>query len=118
MHKGDVVKVVACVEMTYGMQGIEHQILHMPPGNQSGNLRYLVRIVEKESWTGMVIGYTFRFTGYREAGHAWDWDEMEPSRLTPDKSHKVWLVEPVGKSDRWTEPVTCLEEDLEPIKCK
>jgi len=118
MKKGDIVIVKARVETTYDTLQIEHEVVHMPPPKEKGlftsweaSQKYLARISEKETWTGMVVGYTFRYTGYGQSGHSWDIDESSNGSLTPDKSHKVWLVESIG-DDRWTEPVTCLEEDL------
>jgi hypothetical protein len=61
--------------------------------------------VPSPPWHGIVVGYTFRVTGYLLTHH-------EPPRLSPVNYHKVWYIVPVG-SERWVKPSACLAGDLE-----
>lgn len=58
---------------------------------------------------GIVIGWTFRKTGWREEG--WGGD---PPYFCPDKQHKVYQVI-FAERERYDPPITCLAIDLELI---
>lgn len=77
-------------------------------GSMHKQSRKLYRMQE-DHWEGLVIGWTTRRTGIKIL-HP-DYGENTYGELREIKDFKVWLVTPAD-SDRWTEPVACLEDDL------
>lgn len=94
MNKGDIVKIKATVT-----------------GSSNGSTRKLVKHKKFDSKMGIVLGYTFIYTGRIESG----WDN-EPGYLAVGKSHKVVAIEPLECGNRYLEPVRCLEDDLELVE--
>jgi hypothetical protein len=73
-----------------------------------GVARPLRRMVYKESFEGIVVGWAIRKTGEHRYGSGYD----DPGCLFQEKNHKVIMVQPMD-TQRWVKPIPCLEEDLE-----
>jgi hypothetical protein len=117
MKKGDVVLVNAYVTTRYAETGDE--IAHAPEGDiYKESIKCLIKHRPPEPFKGLVVGYSFRATGYYcpskpEYGEFGTILSYDPAILSEDKRHKVWMVQPFGDSDnRWYKPLACLEEDL------
>lgn len=98
MKKGNIVKVKA---IAYGVK--------------DGHTRKVVSYKVPET-TGIVLGYSFIFEGKitsDRGGIFGEFDNWEAPYFTPQKSHKVWVVEPLDKGNRYLEPVRCFEKDIE-----
>jgi hypothetical protein len=110
MNKGDIVRIKATV------RGVTIY-------RSTGNIREIKRLKEPKKFyrTGVVLGYSFIKTGDIIRGRYTD----EPNYLRVKKHHRVIVIEPVNSwnyypiklqdTNRYLEPVRCLEEDLEII---
>lgn len=117
MNKGDIVLARACV-YTKGAPYGHLEVVFSPKTTDrngkelSGNPRPLVRKAFDKPILGLVIGETIRISGVYTMGHNWGDFESNPGSLWNPVYHKVILIEPL-RSNRWTIPLACLEEDLE-----
>ena len=95
INKGDVVRFYGGVVATY-----------------EGNNRTLVPITFDKRKLGIVIGYSFLRTGKLECdsdnGYAW-------SYLYLPKDHKVYLIEPFERANRYLKPYRVFAENIEVI---
>lgn len=112
MKKGDIVRASAYVVAEYGGYG---DVIHEPSkefldGVSKYHSTHRIRRLRRRNrvFVGMVIGYTFRQTGYQYVGY----DYEDPTYLNEDKRHFVYLVEPIDRQ-RWLKPFACLPNDLE-----
>ena len=113
--KGDVVEVKATVSTEYrdrtsrspgylGMMNLT--LVHVPPYDKE-ILKCLLKRSFHRPQKGMVVGHTVRATGHYEGVPYPD----DAPYLSEDKRHRVVVVESL-RSQRWTPPWICLEEDL------
>ena len=103
---GQRVNVKAHVETTYnetsGWDG--WHVLEAPPECKNKQRKVLKRQGYFHPVSGIIIGRTVRWTGYRE------WEEDTGSVWYPYRPHKVVLV---VTGIQWREPLIVLEEDIE-----
>lgn len=111
MKKGDIVKINMTAKSIRA---------HTPDGIQKRIQKYSM----KSNLTGIVLGYSFLKIGKIIEGNYYD-----PNYLKVDKTHKVFIVEPLQSykpyspngeqwmnNNRFLEPVRCFEDDLELIE--
>jgi hypothetical protein len=118
---GDKVKAHAFVITKYYAEDfatrVGGSIIHSPsPKINSDGIKCLVRVPQQVD--GVIIGWTMRQTGRRYFGHmptGYDFDDYEPTTFESDKHHKVWLIAKSNSSQRYFQPIACLEEDLEEV---
>lgn len=125
IRKGNIVLVKAKAVSGYmNEQNISDcrsmdSLIHEPrPESPIGGKKCLVRAEFYKPLHGVVIGKTYRATGYYRGGwrmgeHAQDDD---PPYLEEDKRHWGWLVEPLDNTTLYREPIFVLEKDLELVR--
>ena len=115
IRKGSIVKVKAVVWTAYHLMDAEKDagsyLVHRPV---SGNEQKCLWKCPVDPIVGMAIGKTHRQTGHYNEWSGDNYGQDDPPYLAPDKTHTVWLVEPL-KSKWWRKPLVCLECDLEVI---
>ena len=115
VSKGDIVNIKAYVFTSYGRSVDEGKIrdfgtnIHQPKG--SGLIKALFRFSFSHPWVGIVLGKSYRATGRY---HSVQYDDTLPY-LIEDKRHSVIMVQPLDGTQRYYEPIPCLEEDLEAV---
>lgn len=85
------------------------------------NIRALHEFTMRKAVAGVVIGYTFLRTGDREPSKGrlnldadtFDDEYYEPAYLKNIECHKVWVVEPESRGERFVQPIKCLESQIE-----
>lgn len=118
MKKGDTVLVHAVIHTHYManlIQGKDSEIIHEPKGSSS--LRKCLVRHKVTPWQGLVVGTSYRATGYYNAANYGSYDsiDFEPAYLLEDKRHLVTMIQPLD-IPRWQKPTACLEQDLELIQ--
>ena len=74
--------------------------------------RILIDMKLKEPKYGVVIGYSFLRTGKIESDTDWGYSY---SYLFLPKDHKVWVIEPLDKGNRYLKPYRVFEKNIEVI---
>ena len=109
-RKGDRVIVKAEVytksarNIGWGKSEVAVEVKH----SGKGIPREMRRVILDNPFEGMVVGHSVRITGLYFRGGGRD----DPGEIADEKWNKVVMVIPLG-TDRWINPVACLEDDLE-----